>query len=122
MAEVLTPEDEEPEVEPWITHNLLHGGWTIEKYDLTIKSAVDVHGYVDWKAVADALASPLRAMLADDVPAESETEVEEIYANAQQALDGYDVAMMEATMVLSTAEEPQAHQPPEEGDGPDGQG
>lgn len=117
VAEILTPDGQTPEVPPWVAENIHSSGWSIEKFEV-VKTDVEIHGAVDWKRVAEEMAVPLRQMLADDVPAETEEQVEEIFGQAQQALDGFDVAMMEVSMAHLTAEEPRP-EPPRQEEGSD---
>lgn len=105
VAEVQTRDGEEPELEPWMIENINHAGWSVQRFD-SVQSDVNLHGYVNWQQVATALAEALRPVLDDTRAISDEEEAEGILDAAQQALDAYDVAVMEASLTI-TATEPE---------------
>lgn len=119
-AAVTTMEGADPEIEPWMAENIRSRGWSLRKFIPILaedhnEDEIEIHGYVDWKAVAHSLAAALRPLLSDEHEVDNEEQAEEFLEQAQQALDAFDVAQMEAALDI-VAQEPA---PPEQEAEPD---
>lgn len=108
-ANVVLPEEEPLRLEPWMLHNVQTRGWSVEAKQES-QSGVEMHGYADWRSVADNLATVLRVLLDDqhDLPP---AEAEQMLEAAQVALDDYATAVMEVGLV-----EPDPEHDDDEGD------
>jgi hypothetical protein len=104
-AVIITTGEEPPEIEPWMAENVRNRGWSIEAVEDFQKNDIEVHGHANWKVVADELATALRPLLDESAEIDSEEQSEEFLANAQAALDAYDVTHMEVSMVRVTQDE-----------------
>lgn len=102
QARMTLPEGESVTLEPWMVHHINQRGWRLEAWEMA-DSGVQIHGWADWKGVADTMATALRALLADDSE-EVGPEWEALLAQAQSALDDYHVAEMEVSVAQPDAE------------------
>lgn len=96
QATLVAPEGEDVTLDPWMIHSIQHRGWRLESWETTV-AGVSVHGWVDWKTVADSLASVLSAIVEDGREPDEEAD-EQLLAQAQSALDDYHVAQMEVSV------------------------
>lgn len=96
QAWLTSPDGEDVTLAPWMIHNIQHRSWRLEAWETT-SAGVEIHGWVDWKKVADNFASVISLMLEDGREADEEAD-EQLLAQAQSALDDYHVAQMEISV------------------------
>lgn len=111
MARMVLPEQEPVPLEPWMVHNINRCGWQLVTGPAE-ESGVEVHGWADWRTVAQNMAGVLELLL-DDFDFTDEALLSDTLTHARSVLDDYRVAEMEVSVAEDIAEV-------EEGDG-DGQ-
>ena len=101
-ANIYTAETSGVSLEPWMLHGLTRG-WRLERVQ-TSAPDITVHGWVDWKSIADSLASALSALISPETDTEGQVEV--ALEQAASAIDAYTLGLMEVSVAQPDPEEP----------------
>lgn len=101
-ARMVLEEHETPVLEPWMVYNIIHFGWSVDRWKAG-ETSVRVDGVADWKGVAEKMADVLRRFLDENV--DDEESAEEIMVSAREALDEYTLAEMEFVSIVPDTEQ-----------------
>lgn len=103
-ARMVIPEGDGVVPEPWMVHNINSRGWLLEAWEIK-DSGIQMHGWADWKGVADDMATALRAVLSyAEEAVETDEEGQALLEQVRMALDNYHVAEMEVSVAEPSAE------------------
>lgn len=113
QARMTIPEGESVPLEPWMAHGVNRMGWRLTAV-ASDESGVVAHGWADWRAVADNMATVLGIMLSEDFDFSDEAMLEDVLTHARNVVDDYHVAEMEVGIAEVDAV---VEEQPEEGNG-----
>lgn len=114
QARVWAPEGESPEVAPWMLYKICSHGWSIVAMESS-SPGVEVHGYVNWREVAQGLADVMAVVIdVEEFDWQDTAAADDLMERGKQAFENFQVAQMEYALAFPEA--------PEKEDGEDDDG